>query len=327
MDSNTAKLILNSIGLENVLKSMGFRYKDTGDYFTVSSPFREDKNPSMVVYKNSGHCRDFGGSFSGSIFKLFKSVTGQSISQFFEVSRTFLLDEAFKTKVEAKARRSFLEVKGRNIEVEGTLYPIETSSVAMKYCRKRKLNKEFRNFFNIKWSLDATFNGVPFNNRIVIPIIENGSPVNYEGRSVVFPHGDSKKVLYVKGGSAGSLFNLDNLDREEPLIVVEGIMDLPQIWTHISKNVTTTYGIQLTYKQTEMLRGFKHIILFPDGDEGGKRFIDNLDAVYDHEFFIAMHESLDPGDMSLDEIKTCLDNKVSAVKYFMKESELFEEPE
>ena len=56
---------------------------------------------------------------------------------------------------------------------------------------------------------------------------------------------DIPKVLYPLKGKISTLFNIDNLDYHEPLVVVEGIMGVILIWQHITKNVTCTFGVNI----------------------------------------------------------------------------------
>jgi hypothetical protein len=85
------------------------------------------------------------------------------------------------------------------------------------------------------------------------------------------------KVLYSKNSKLShTLFNLQNLDLNEPLYVVEGIGGLPKVWTHLSKNVTSAFGSKMTGAQINLLKLFSKVVVIPDDDEAGFNMVDKL---------------------------------------------------
>ena len=92
------------------------------------------------------------------------------------------------------------------------------------------------------------------------------------------------KTLYISNSRCQeTLWNIDNLNREEDLYVVEGTASVNRIWSNISKNVTAIFGVSITEEQIAYLRQFKRVIYIPDFDKAGyesvnflKRHLDNL---------------------------------------------------
>lgn len=314
-------MTVEGIDIQNVLGSLGIsRIKDKGDYYMFSSPFRADKNPSMVCYKSSQYCRDFGGDFSGSLNWLCKTLTGKSLFQYLGIARPHLKDTEFK---ETLKKREEFPIGERSISIDGKIWKnIHSNDVVEKFCESRYLTDEFIQHFDIGYCYDIKVNGTRFINRLCIPVYEEGKLICIEGRD--FTRKQSKKVLYPKNGTVSTLFNLSELSTEEPLVIVEGLMDISKIWTHITKNVTTTFGIQLTGRQEELINRFKHVILFPDGDDGGHRFISNLDSAYEREFDVVIEEGFDPDELSLSAMKRAFDNRIPANEWMMKNSGLLE---
>ena len=73
-DLNSAypvKYLLENIGLRKV--------EERENYFRFSSPFKEDKNPSMVLYKKNLMCIDFSSNYTKSFFTFVKDITGDSL--------------------------------------------------------------------------------------------------------------------------------------------------------------------------------------------------------------------------------------------------------
>jgi 5S rRNA maturation endonuclease (ribonuclease M5) len=82
------------------------------------------------------------------------------------------------------------------------------------------------------------------------------------------------KVKYEKNSTLKmTLWNIDNLKFNETLYLVEGIGSISKIWSHISKNVTCTFGSKLTKEQLDILKLFKKIIVIPDNDEAGRQIV------------------------------------------------------
>lgn len=94
-----------------------------------------------------------------------------------------------------------------------------------------------------------------------------------------------KKVKYCTGSRINeTLFNIDYLDRNEPLYLVEGLGSIPKIWSYVSKNCTCTFGSNVSDYQIEYLKQFKTVYLIPDFDLAGykmaKKLYYSLDNLY-----------------------------------------------
>lgn len=86
-----------------------------------------------------------------------------------------------------------------------------------------------------------------------------------------------KKVLYVSGAQLNkTLWNIDNLDYSIPLYLVEGFGSIPKIYNNITKNVTCTFGSNISNYQIEYLKKFNDIIVIPDYDEAGNKMLEKL---------------------------------------------------
>lgn len=325
--------ILKEYGEENILTLLGVEnLTDKGDYWSFSSPWRQDKNPSMVLYKENLYCIDFGGGFKGSLFKLIKEMSGQSAFTLLNIKDAYSASfENSLKKSPRKKERDFQFKKIRKIEfTDGNITwgsAILNQPDVADYLTSRKITRKFIEEFGLGFTRKVTMNGVPVYNRLLIPIMdtEGKNIQSYEARDIT--RKSNKKVLYPKGGSMSTLFNYHQLNKEEPVIVVEGIMDTPLIWRGLSTNVTTTFGIQLTKYQIKLLNTLPKIILFPDSDDGGNRFIENLDEAYENEFEIMTVPGKDPGDSCITEIKKAYNTRVKSVEYFLEKSGLFPKKE
>lgn len=291
-------------------------------YYLGSCPFgiHEDKNPSFVIYKNTGHYVCFSCGEQGSIKNLIFNITGKPYYKFLNIEdiTSYYFENSFKKKTKI---RTLDNIRKQKIEIKGQIKDINENEKVLQYCYSRFINRDFIDFYNLGYCDYLDINTTKFQNRIIIPIYEQGKLINIEGRD--FTKKQNKKVLYPKGGTTNTLFNYDFLDYEKELIVVEGIMDLPKLFNLGFRNITCTFGIQITNKQKEMLKLFKNITLFPDGDEAGLRMINQFDNFMDYEFNVMFINDVDPGDAEYDDIKFAYNNKKQCVEFLIDNSGLF----
>lgn len=316
--------VVKSIGIDNIFISLGIKTKVREGKIWFSSPFREDKHPSVCCYTNNFFCVDFASEWKGSVFKLFREVTGKSLFSYFTVDSSFLLDKTFETALQEEKRRDSFEFI-KKVKVESTGAELENvldNTLAMQYCLTRDISKNIIEQFGIKFATNCMLNETSFVNRLCIPIYHDGNLISIEGRDIT---GKAKrKVLYPRRASVATLFNLEHLDRKKPLVVVEGLMDLVKIWKYVTKNVTTPFGVWLTDTQEILFKEFKQIILFPDDDEGGESLIKNFDSFYPYEFEICKVPKKDPGESSIQEILQAFENRTMSVEYILNKYKLFE---
>lgn len=317
---------LNSIyPVYNILSSLGVKnLKERDEYFHFCSPFREDKNPSMALYKNNLFAVDFAGNYSASIFKLIKDLTNRDLYDYIGVAYEEFSSFVFNNTLKEENQKFFPEVS-EEMEYEGRITDLEWNKEAYDYALFRNLNKEFLSFFKVQACKQLKINKGYFNYRLCIPIYEKGKLISWEGRDYL--RNQKAKVLYPRGTKVSSLFNIDNLDRKKPLVIVEGTMDLAPIWQNFTKNVTHTYGIKITEQQKKLINEFEDVILFPDGDPGGRNMISSLEEFYENEFKVALIPDHDPGDAPLKEVEKQLNNPKTITQFLIDESGLFEEKE
>jgi len=342
------KLTYNEINslysVEGLLRECGAqKIVDKGTYLSFSSPFREDKNPSMVLYKDDLGCVDFAGDFAGSFFSFVKKSTGQNINQIIGVTNEEILNKKYwegKNEVKNRVFAKDLTLDDfKMTDYEGHIdFDFSKCEAAQKYLDSRFITKEFKEFFNIGYTryiriyrspkinlTHRTLKGTVFEQRICIPIIMSNTTVSIEGRD--WTRLKKRKCVYPKGSTTRFLFNYDNLDKTKPLVVVEGIMDTPRIWSFITKNISCLFGNMFKTEQKEQLKEFPKITLLVDMDKGGRQMISNMEKFYEDEFWIAQLPSGDPGDSSnsVQDLEYALTHEISSTEYLLIESELFEE--
>lgn len=132
----------------------------------------------------------------------------------------------------------------------------------------------------------------------------------------------SPRVLYPKGGKVikQTLFNMNNLNFNEDLYIVEGIPKTARIWKYISKNVTTTFGVEYTSQQVEILNRFrKRKIVIPDNDGAGLNYVWNLNLEVS-DLWVIDTQYDDTDEQFIDDIK--LRFPIEASRYYVQKTEI-----
>jgi DNA primase len=298
------------------------KLKDKGNYYSALCPFHTEKTPSFGINKD-GLWNCFGCPEHGNINTLIYKLTGKNIYKFLGI--TDISSFAFNSSLEYKSNEKIRDKPEIKIpEIQGNLYNVFDNKEVYDYLKFRKCSDEFIIYFDIKYCTYIKINGTEFRNRLIIPIYEDGRLISYEGRD--FTQQQKPKCLYPKNGTVSTLFNIDDLDFNEEVILVEGFFDLPLIWQNISKNCSHIFGASLSSYQKDLINKFKKVIYFRDNDSAGESTIKELDKYLEKDFYIAESkiEGQDPGDLDLSELQQCLSNKKLSVKYFLDKSMLFE---
>jgi DNA primase len=159
----------------------------------------------------------------------------------------------------------------------------------------------------------------PWKDRLIIPLRTGGKVYSMEGRD--YTRKQVPKVLYPKGSPVSFLFNQDNLNPEAPLIVVEGTMDLHLIWSQITKNVTCTFGMNVTADQRDYLRDCKRVVLFIDDDEAGRKSVNLFEGFMRHNYKIAVPAKgrKDAGECTQAELEQSIASAKPVVSWLMRE--------
>lgn len=250
-------------------------------------PFHTDKTPSMYIDVENGRWNCFSCSRGGSIESLYKTITGRSLLK--DMGVRFDEFSNFTHKLTEQPKRD-LDKLDRDISINlsgGEVVSFRQSPDAIKYLRRRGLTFSVANDMGFKYVGKSTvwINRTPFTERLLVPVYENGKLISIEGRDVT---GNQKpKVLYPKDTSVNTLYDLDVLDKSQPLFIVEGLMDLAVLraWSEF-KNSSSVFGASITDRQLHLLDKFSEVILIPDNDQAGDRSIERLKENLTTKFFI-----------------------------------------
>jgi DNA primase len=307
----------------DLLLSSGIWFRDKGDYFQIKCPYHNENKPSAALYKNNW------------LFKCFACGEIRGFAKFYEDLKHKPWNEHGKFSL-SDCRRDFESLTDRQRETyaiaEGRVTSVYDNASAINYCRSRNIDDEFIQFFEFqatdlcKFKPQSDRDGKPvrsalWKDRLLIPIDLNGKPYSLEGRD--YTRRQFPKCLYPKGCKIDICFNQDNLDRNDLLVVCEGVMDIHKIWTYITKNVTCTFGVSLTDGQKKFLQSASNLILYIDDDTAGRNSVSLFEKFMLRDFRVAITEGKDPGDATVPEAETAVKSSVLWVDWLLKETNMF----
>lgn len=313
---------------EQTLQTCNIQYEDKGNRFIACCPFHSEKTPSFSIYKNTGNWKCFGCGKKGSLSDLLFEITGEKV----EFKQPYIIHESTNTKKDLRLV---------DYTIDGEFLNVFENKRVLEYCWSIGFTNEFIEYFNIKYFkkcafiYDVTKQPKYYYNRIVIPCLLNNKIYNYECRD--FTLKSSKKVLYPSMAENDFLFNFDNINKNEEVIVVEGIKGLAKVWSYYSHNVVSTFGKMLKPNQKQQLLQCKNITRLPDNDENKiddktKKPIDNIettinemDSFYPDEYSIAYipYKGFDPNNLTRGQLIDVMNNKKKSVDILIERSNLF----
>jgi DNA primase len=192
---------------------------------------------------------------------------------------------------------------------------LAVSQPAKEYLSSRGINPESYDYFKLGYSSSM--------NMVITPVHSpDGTPIGLVGRSI---EGKSFKNS-TNLPKSKTLFNVHRAKKiGDHVIVVESNFDAIRIHQAGFPNVVATLGGILSTEQHKLLnRYFNKITIMTDADLAGRELglsianrLKNKDILWSsHEYGkIYPHDAKDAGDMTDEEIKTCIKNAVSDIEY------------
>ena len=250
-DSNT-----RSIKRGHLLKS---KSRETGSYFWAYKCFNEGCSAA-------GDGNAWGGEnwlkfTSKELHKQFRNefmLSKASDAAAEKLKEQVKKDEAQqlineKRKIKMNARKERVAIKHfRNIKPNSKNPLIET---AIKFCDHRKIPKSI--YENWLVALDGLYK-----NRLIIPFYSKNKDIYYyQARTLV---GDEPKYLNRLSGKDKAIYNLEFIDKQKPVIVVEGPID-----SLFLDNAIAIIGASISEENQKILDKFDVYYLF-DNDKTGR---------------------------------------------------------
>jgi DNA primase len=278
---------------QEILRRLGIPFKPEKSKQMVSCwEHGPERTPSLSIDLEKGVFHCFGCGASGTLKNKYYQTFGRSILRDLGLSKN-QIDLLQQTYFEQSS--DFSKIPHADICIEGKGYPISITEAGKKWLKFRGFSEnDFKNVranyyqFGICKKNSDKSNKKEWTyviNRVVIPIYEKGMILSYELRDIMgttfyekqlkkrgllLSDHPYKKLLYPKNSSQNTLFELDKLKKDEPLYIVEGLMDLISLRTHNSfKNSTCLFHCIPSERQYYLLNDFKKIVYIINNDLPG----------------------------------------------------------
>lgn len=254
-----------------IAKLMNLRNFDE-QKLTASSPFSSDSNPSFIWNKKDLCYHDFSNGGNYSIINAYMYANNETYAQ--ALKRLFdrcHIEFDFKNGFGYDERES---LENYRFPVDDS---VEDNSQAVEYLKKRGFTEETIKFFDIGQTKngDVQFKFKDINGRLV--------GVKYRHSRAV-KHGESKYWWQSNCSTCHFLFNANNVDITQPLLICEGNLDSMAVWQSGFHNVVSIPGgandLNWIKQNFDFLEKFKKVILWLDndnaGEEGTKKIVQKL---------------------------------------------------
>ena len=279
--------------------------------FWAPCPFHQEKTASFHVDDTKGFYYCFGCQAKGNIFTFLNEMEGVSffdaVKALSEMAGIPLeTDDDKKRMTTSNEEQRLININEIASEFFRKYLFSTKGSIALSYLRDRGLSleiiKEFQLGFSPSRPDDLTnflksqgYNeqfieksGLAFKpenkplvdrfrNRIMFPISDsNNNIVAFGGRSLNTAYGakyinSSETKIFKKGSLLFNLKNAQKSKKNDPLIIVEGYMDVISLANNSIKNAVAPLGTSMTKEQLQLIwRACEEPILLLDGDNAGK---------------------------------------------------------
>ena len=307
--------------IKSVIKGIGLEIGgETSNDYMCYCPFHSNRHtPSFSVSKQLGAfiCFNPACGEAGTLIELIKKVLNKNDYEAIryvsskEAEALDNFDEVMESMFQDKP--DFVEFSQDKLD---TLYnELGSNAPAQEYFKSRGINEESMHHFKLGYSSQQGM--------VIVPVHSpDGVPVGLVGRSI------SDKVFKNSTNLPRSktMFNIHRAKKiGDQAIVVESSFDAIRVHQAGFPNVVATLGGHISQDNISLLnRYFNKIIIMTDADEAGRALgknisnkLRNKDILWASYSYgkIYPHDAKDAGDMTEEEIRSCIKNSVSDIEY------------
>ncbi len=290
INEDIVKKVIDSLGIKVVSET-------STDYITYCPFHRNTYTPSFNIQKSEGvwRCWNPADGKSGNLPQLVSEILGIDIISSIRTISRFVIDKPIEVNINVNAQDDEIEYFTK----EDLCLIEEERDKAIEYLRSRDISEEFADHFEIGYDGAA----------VVMPIYD------IKGRMIAI----TRRMLYGKpkykdsGQKSRTLFNIQNAKGHRSVIVVEGPFDAIKVHAAGYPNVVATMMGHLSPHQVSLLRrNFESVIVFTDNDQAGRKLGQQIAQACQgmQVYFVPyLSDAKDPGELSFDEIRRCLESK------------------
>lgn len=310
--------------IKSIIKEIGLEItSEPGNDIMFYCPFHSNRHSaSCCISSISGAwlCYNPACGESGSLIELIRRVSGKNNFQVLRLIATKAqesldgFDQMLQSLIEEKPE--FIEFSQDTIDKLHNDLFVNNADMSQEYLiDKRGINKESMQYFKLGYSSNMQMITTPVHS-------PDGIPIGIVGRST-----NGKKFKNSTNlPKSKTLFNLHRAKRiGSHVIIVESNFDAIRIHQAGFPNVVATLGGFLSKEQHHLLnRYFNKITIMTDSDQAGRELgisiankLRNKDILWASCSYgkIYPNDAKDAGDLTDEEIKTCIKNAVSDIEY------------
>jgi len=307
--------------VKSVIKSLGLEIVgETSNDYMCYCPFHSNRHtPSFSVSREKGAyiCFNPACGETGTLIELVKKTLNKNE---FEGIRYIASKEAESVENFDEVLKDMFEDKPDFIEFpQNTLDQLYnnlgSNSHAKEYFKHRNITEESMHYFKLGYSANMGM--------VIVPVHSpDGLPVGLVGRSI----SEKKFKNSTNLPRSKTMFNIHRAKKiGSQVIIVESTFDAIRVHQAGFPNVVATLGGHISHDNLNLLnRYFNKIIIMTDSDQAGRELgkiisnkLRNKDILWASHSYgkIYPNNAKDAGDMTDEEIKTCIKNSVSDIEY------------
>lgn len=311
---DTVRATIQSLGLDVVAQT----YSD----FLCYCPFHSNTDsPAFTIGVENGlwicHNASCSGNSGGNLRKLVTLLSERSDME----AMRYIAKKGKEAQRPLSQRLEAIQAEERwpslpQMKIDDLVDSFWRYQPAIDYMMKeRGFDEETLREFEVGWE--------PEREMVVVPIHDHeGNPVGVNGRSIVGKYFKLTKRL----PRNKILFNLNRAKRQGGTIIFcESQFDTMKIHQAGYPNAVCSLGSHVSRQQDALLKRYaERVIIMTDADKAGRKMGHTLSAmlrgvkvewaIWDWGV-IYPHGAKDAGDMTIEEIKHCINNSVSDIAY------------
>lgn len=257
---------IEKINIEDLLNDYGLEPRvSVTQNANFCCPFHKEKNPSCGMKISTGLWKCFGCGLSGNIVSFVAEMEEISLKEAEQKIRSKWIEKRPDIPTIVDTVQKILSQKEDKYEQE-VIYPkwiLSKYSKDWSYMSTRGFEHYTCEHFNVVYDSNIGYQGFPCFNL-------NGDLVGVTGRNT--KGGEPRYFPLIRFKKSQYIFNFQAIDKEKPVIAVEGEINVMAMWQKGYPNTIAFLGAGVSEHQIELLKnsGIKELIIFFDSDTAGK---------------------------------------------------------
>lgn len=289
--------------------------KQTENTINISCPYCEDTGNHCGIFLDGWNFNCWKCGASGTLYNFLRDEYNLTYDKYIEMMKTATSTEEEKSPVESIAAILEKPKEGKKDKNKKVSWPppgcvpisqLSNDLFVHKFIESRNCDLPFCIEKDVYIGLTSKNVG-----RFVIPVIEKGVVVAYQGRDMT---NRSRSKYLSEGAMSNYLYEIDAIQEDSLVAVVEGIFDC---WG--TPNSVATFGTSFSIVQISKLlkKNPKEVVLAWDISEDGsdaywkmRKLKDTISAAFSVVSYVELPKDKDPGDLGMVQMENIIKKRV-----------------